>query len=163
MDALGGHERTFSPVEVCERFQIPRTTLFRWERDGEIPKVERSPRGERIYRQQHLERIEQILRAKAEQELELARRHNAEGGFPSYEFQERLYRSEVFSSETPEDEIANILQLQGLAMVYPLGADTLRLLVNEALARPLGDIMRTMVWKLLLIHDEHAPRQGSTI
>jgi len=48
---------TYAPHEICDYFQIPRTTLFRWEKDGKIPTVLRDKEGNRIYSRRQFELI----------------------------------------------------------------------------------------------------------
>jgi DNA-binding transcriptional MerR regulator len=144
-------DRTYSPAEICEWFDIPRTTLFRWEDSGEVPRAERGPRGQRIYRQRHLRRIADVVRTKAHDEISLSERHDLEG--PS-ELLERVYKAELFGSDDPKHGLE---QLKGLATGRDLSPKTVRILVNEALGRPRGDDLRRQVWDLLLAYD----RSGS--
>ena len=50
-----------SPAQVCKRFGISKSTLFRWEADGLIPVPDRDLRGERRYTQAHCEAIARII------------------------------------------------------------------------------------------------------
>ncbi len=59
----------YSPSEVCEAFDIAKSTLYRWERDGKIPPAPRKINGEREYKQTH---IQEIAKIKLE---ELSREH----------------------------------------------------------------------------------------
>jgi hypothetical protein len=51
--------RIYTPAEICRMFGVSRTTLFRWERNGEIPVVWRDSRSERFYTTAHLRQIGQ--------------------------------------------------------------------------------------------------------
>ena len=49
----------YTPAEICELFDIARTTLFRWEKEGVMPAVARDKKGNRIYTDKHLKSIGQ--------------------------------------------------------------------------------------------------------
>jgi DNA-binding transcriptional MerR regulator len=51
--------KPLSTAEVCDRFQISRSTLFRWEREREIPPAQRDPRhaNQRQYGREELDAI----------------------------------------------------------------------------------------------------------
>jgi len=46
--------RIYSPAEVCGMFNVSKSTLFRWERDGLLPPVGRDLSGQRRYTDEHL-------------------------------------------------------------------------------------------------------------
>jgi DNA-binding transcriptional MerR regulator len=48
-------------AEVCEKFDIHRNTLFRWEKEGLIPEPARSLRGERQYTSEQLQAVARII------------------------------------------------------------------------------------------------------
>lgn len=50
---------TYSPSEVCEFFDISKSTLFKWEQDGKIAPT-RKLSGEREYNQSHIKEIAEI-------------------------------------------------------------------------------------------------------
>ena len=50
----------YSPSEVCETFEIAKSTLYRWEREGKIPPAPRKISGEREYKQTHIQKIAEI-------------------------------------------------------------------------------------------------------
>src|SRR6185369_6304367 len=106
-------DEQFTPAEICSWFNIPRTTLFRWEQLGEIPKTDRGSKEERIYRRDHLRVISRILRKKIEEEIRSSLKHNPNADYFPLELQERLYRTEFFGGTDPQD---GLLQLQGLAV-----------------------------------------------
>src|SRR5207248_930785 len=71
-DALVASTRAqsrFSPADICQWFEIPRTTLFRWEDTGLIPRTHRGLRGERVYDRRHLHAIAAIVRQKTREEI----------------------------------------------------------------------------------------------
>lgn len=140
----------FTPAEICSWFDVPRTTLFRWEQQGEIPKAERGPKEERIYRREHLRRIADIIRKKIEEEIRAGIRHEPDGEFPPLKVQERLYRTEFFGERNPQD---GLRQLQGLAVNQALSPDTVVALANSALGRPPHDRLRAKIWSVLALND----------
>jgi hypothetical protein len=56
--------RIYKTKEICDRFDISRATLFRWESEGVLPGVGRDWRGWRIYNENNLKVIEKIIRGK---------------------------------------------------------------------------------------------------
>lgn len=50
----------YSPSEMCETFDIAKSTLFRWEQDGKISPAARKLNGEREYSESHIKEIAQI-------------------------------------------------------------------------------------------------------
>lgn len=53
---------TYSPAEICEMFDIAKSTLFRWEGEGWFPRVGRTLTGERQYTQEQIMAISEKLR-----------------------------------------------------------------------------------------------------
>ncbi len=56
--------RIYKTKEICDRFDISRATLFRWEGEGLLSGVGRDWRGWRIYSENNLKVIEKISRGK---------------------------------------------------------------------------------------------------
>jgi DNA-binding transcriptional MerR regulator len=56
--------RIYKTKEICDRFDISRATLFRWESEGLLSGVGRDWRGWRIYNENNLKVIEKIIRGK---------------------------------------------------------------------------------------------------
>jgi DNA-binding transcriptional MerR regulator len=56
--------RMYKTKEICDRFDISRATLFRWESEGLLSGVGRDWRGWRIYNENNLKVIERIIRGK---------------------------------------------------------------------------------------------------
>lgn len=48
-------------VEICEMFDISKSTLFRWEKEGLISNIGRDWRNWRIYSQNNLNEIKRII------------------------------------------------------------------------------------------------------
>jgi DNA-binding transcriptional MerR regulator len=64
---------TFTPAEVCAVLEISKSTLLRWERDGQIPAADRDRNGERHYSPAH---VAAIAGKALEARFELATRSN---------------------------------------------------------------------------------------
>ena len=56
--------RKYKTKEICDRFDISRATLFRWESEGLLLGVGRDWRGWRVYDENNLRTIEKIIRSK---------------------------------------------------------------------------------------------------
>jgi len=56
--------RKYKTKEICDRFDISRATLFRWESEGLLSGVGRDWRGWRVYDDSNLRSIEKIIRGK---------------------------------------------------------------------------------------------------
>ncbi len=56
--------RIYKTKEICDRFDMSRATLFRWESEGLLSGVGRDWRGWRIYNENNLKIIEKIIRGK---------------------------------------------------------------------------------------------------
>ena len=50
-------DRVYSTAEICQMFQISKSTLFRWEREQLLPPVGRDLMNQRQYTQEHLQAI----------------------------------------------------------------------------------------------------------
>jgi len=56
--------RKYKTKEICDRFDISRGTLFRWESEGLLVGVGRDWRGWRVYDERNLRNIEKIMKSK---------------------------------------------------------------------------------------------------
>ena len=56
--------KKYKTKEICDRFDISRATLFRWESDGLLTDVERDWRGWRVYSEDNLQEIHRIIKGK---------------------------------------------------------------------------------------------------
>ena len=56
--------RKYKTKEICDRFDISRATLFRWESEGLLPGVGRDWRGWRVYSENNIVAIEKIIKSK---------------------------------------------------------------------------------------------------
>jgi DNA-binding transcriptional MerR regulator len=57
--------KKYKTSDICNRFDISRATLFRWESDGLISGVGRDWRGWRVYNETNLRAIEKIMKSKS--------------------------------------------------------------------------------------------------
>ena len=57
-------ERSYSTAEICEMFNISKSTLFRWEREGLLPSIPRDISGQRKYGPEHLRLISERQKEK---------------------------------------------------------------------------------------------------
>ncbi len=56
--------KKYKTNEICNRYDISRATLFRWESEGLLTGVERDWRGWRVYSESNLKEIEKIIKSK---------------------------------------------------------------------------------------------------
>jgi DNA-binding transcriptional MerR regulator len=56
--------KKYKTSEICNRFDISRATLFRWESEGLLRGVQRDWRGWRVYSENNLQTIEKIIKSK---------------------------------------------------------------------------------------------------
>jgi len=54
----------YKTQEICQRFDISKATLFRWEREGLISNVSRDWRNWRLYNDKNLQEIKTIMRGR---------------------------------------------------------------------------------------------------
>ncbi len=56
--------RKYKTKDICDRYDISRATLFRWESEGLLLGVGRDWPGWRVYDDENLKSIEKIIRGK---------------------------------------------------------------------------------------------------
>jgi DNA-binding transcriptional MerR regulator len=56
--------KKYKTSEICDKYDISRATLFRWESQGILEGVERDWRGWRLYTESNLKTIDKIIRGK---------------------------------------------------------------------------------------------------
>lgn len=56
--------KKYKTSEICDKYDISRATLFRWESQGILDGVERDWRGWRLYTEGNLKTIDKIIRGK---------------------------------------------------------------------------------------------------
>jgi len=54
----------YKTKDICDRFDISRATLFRWESEGMLEGVERDWRGWRLYTEGNVKAIDKIIRGR---------------------------------------------------------------------------------------------------
>jgi DNA-binding transcriptional MerR regulator len=57
-------QKRYKTIEVCKLFDISRATLFRWERDGVISGPPRDWRNWRVYTDQNIKEIKQVIQTR---------------------------------------------------------------------------------------------------
>ena len=57
----------YSTKDVCEKMDISKNTLFRWEKDKKTPKPKRDWKGYRLYSEQDIEEIKKVIAEKSKQ------------------------------------------------------------------------------------------------
>ena len=53
--------KSYTPAQICARFDIAKSTLYRWEDEELIPAPKRNLRGEREYTEQDIEAIGRFI------------------------------------------------------------------------------------------------------
>lgn len=145
--------RKYSPAEICLWFGIPRTTLFRWEDLGDIPRAARGSKGERMYEQKHIIKIGDMVRARLREEIELAAKYHPSSPAITLELLERLDLVKFFSSND-DDKERGLEALMGLARQKRFNPETEDALFDEARRRSSEDKVRQKILKVILFHDE---------
>lgn len=117
-------ERTYSPVEICEMFDISKSTLLRWERDGVISSAKRDPHtDQRLYTQENIHEISDLRHEQLARRYEkMSDREDVEG---MARIQEELSTWKVIKGE--------MIGLEELAGFSGLSARTIRQLCRIAL------------------------------
>lgn len=54
-------EKTYTIQEISQRYQLPHSTLRYYEELGLLPKVEKTPGHQRIYKEEHIKRLDGIV------------------------------------------------------------------------------------------------------
>lgn len=147
-------EQTYSPAEICHRFDLPRTTLFRWEEQDEIPKPLRSgKKEERIYKREHFRRIAELVRKKIADEINSPSQYSVDKAYPPLDLAEKLYLLEIVSDSDPLHAVES---LAALAKKHRLSEETLNSLLENAREKSLGDPVRRRILELLVEQEKTA-------
>lgn len=151
-------KNSYSPADICQWFGIPRTTLFRWESQGQIPEAERNLKGERVYTRHHLREIAQTVQGKVKQQLRIQLK-SLDTLEKSKALFEQLYVAKFF--EAGESEKPLVLDdLKALAAQRRLSPTLLQAINEEAMVRPMGDKVRSAIWEILLAQDKLVAPDG---
>jgi len=54
-------ESTYSTQEVCSKFDVTKTTLFKWEKEGKIARINKDWRGWRVFNEENIDEIRRII------------------------------------------------------------------------------------------------------
>ena len=57
-------KKTYSTSEVCSELDVTKNTIFKWEKEGMIKKVEKDWRGWRLFSEDNVDEIRKIIRNK---------------------------------------------------------------------------------------------------
>jgi hypothetical protein len=143
---MSENSECYTPVEICNWFDIARTTLFRWEDTGVIPKAGRGSGGERIYDREHLEKLREVVIKKMCEDCALLVRQNPDSLVMTEDMAERLYRIRFFSSPNPAGELHKLWQLSSAGKI---SKKTEELLVDYAKKLPFDDLLRARIYRML--------------
>ncbi len=75
-------ERVYSPAEICNLFNISKSTLFRWEGEPGFPLVDRDLANNRQYTQEHIQFISTRQKEQLARQYRLAAQSDNEGSVP---------------------------------------------------------------------------------
>lgn len=132
------HKRTYTPVEICKMFDISKSTLFRWEREGDILPPDRDLRQRRHYTQKHRAEIAALLMRR---DYEKMMRAEKEPGA-----QERM---EALSEQISLRKFVHLQDRTGLYQLAEhetLSSDTIHQLLQEARRHePSSDVFREII------------------
>jgi len=59
-----GEKKLYKTQDICGLYDISKATLFRWEREGLLSRVGRDWRNWRVYSEDNLKEIRNIIRKK---------------------------------------------------------------------------------------------------
>lgn len=141
--------KEYGPGQICSWLDLPRTTLFRLEANGNIPTTQRGQRDGHLYTGEAVLVIVDLVRDRIGDEIgERTRR-----GLPLMDDSliELLYRTKVLL-----DPASGLDQMRSLAEGRPLSQKTSSLLIDAALKLPVGHEYRSAVWEIMITSDLRA-------
>ncbi|KPK89984.1 hypothetical protein AMJ80_09000 [bacterium SM23_31] len=59
----------YSTAKICSMFDVTKTTLFKWEKEGKLTKVKKDWRGWRVFTDKNIEEIRKIIQEKKRQNM----------------------------------------------------------------------------------------------
>lgn len=59
----------YSAAEICRMFDVTKTTLFKWEKEGKLPKVKKDWRGWRVFTDDNIKEIRSIIQEKIQKNI----------------------------------------------------------------------------------------------
>lgn len=120
-------QKIYRPADVCELFNISKSTLLRWEREGLVPNPERNQLGERQYTRQQVDYIAKFFHSR-QYKKRLKRLLNRDST--------NAYRMiQEFSEENALFKLGYLRDMSGLMELYeliPLQNSTVHSLVKIA-------------------------------
>lgn len=152
-DVERAEEKTYTPGEVCDMFDLARTTLFRWEELDEIPRAIRDDKDRRTYRWEHLQSIARLVRRKIGEDINTPSRYSADQEYPPPQLAEQLYRLEFIMEKDP---CRALRMLSALSEKHRFSKVTLDLLLDKVRERPSGDPVRQKILELLMQQEKMA-------
>ncbi len=118
---VGDDEQIYTPAQICKMFDVSKSTLFRWEREGHIPPAQRDWQGYRQYTSEHVQAL-------LKKHLDKLMSRGSEG--PAT--QEKLERYTELASLQKFINGKDKLGLSELAEHESLSAETIYRLLQEA-------------------------------
>lgn len=132
------NKHTYTPAEICKMFDISKSTLFRWEREGEISPPDRDLRQRRYYTQKHRAEIAELLMRR---DYERMMRAEKEPGAEE--------RMKALSEQISLRKFVHLQDRTGLYQLAEhetLSSDTIHQLLQEAQRyEPSSDVFREII------------------
>jgi DNA-binding transcriptional MerR regulator len=136
-------DHTYSTSEICAMFNISKSTLFRWEKEGLLPVVSRDISGKRQYSHEHISAISERQKRRLGKQFAHAIEAGSEGNI--------IKISEALAiRKFLEGDITGIYEL---AELPEISTETLRQLMQIGLDQfQPGDRMFCEIIRVLWIH-----------
>jgi hypothetical protein len=145
-------ENEITASDICLWFGLDRSTLFRWEKDGDIPKATRkeaSGKSVRTYDKAQVKEIVTFLRKELKDEFDRAAENENLEQMSSID--KRIQQHKLFAYALDKGRSSLLkLGIEGFAGIYkPLKEDDEALLLELAKLIPRGTKERKFVWEVL--------------
>jgi predicted site-specific integrase-resolvase len=145
-------ENEYTAANICYWFGLDRSTLFRWEKDGDIPKATRkeaSGKSVRTYDKAQVRKISAFLRK--ELKAEYARAVDNENLEQMSSTDKRIRQHELFADALDKGRSSSLKQhIEGFVSIYkPLSERDEALLIELVKRIPRGTEERKFVWEVL--------------
>ncbi len=141
------NELLVSPEYITGVMGISRTTLFRWEDQGIIPKAQRGPQAQRLYTPQQVDVISAHVLTTIRRDIELCAA--SDSPIPTYPQIERIKRIKFFSPGKLHDQGAHLEQLDAVGRMNGLSDTTIDTLVNHARQLPRGNKIAVKIFNIM--------------
>lgn len=66
---MSDKKSNLSTNEVCKLFDVTKTTLFKWEKEGKMKKAQKDWRGWRIFSEENVDEIRKIILNKKQKNI----------------------------------------------------------------------------------------------